>query len=159
MANEEMNELQKASPEEIAEADALLASIPEQIGPSPQDLRAAYYEKHRNEIMLGIKVLGKNALKRCIMSAAFGPLAEKEYKPQTELERQFVAHIHKAVQMVAEMFFHEEFMRVQEAYAKEQRDLEKINELTVASLSEDAKKDLEERGLELDKLIDTKGVL
>lgn len=159
MANEQMSEIQNATVEEIAEADALLESIPEVQKPSSQDIRAAYYEKHRNEIMLGLRVLGKNALKRCIMSAAFGELADKDYKPQGQVERNFVNHISQAVQMRAQMVFEEEFKRLMDAYEKEQKDLEKINDLTVSSLSEDAKKDLEERGLDLNNLTDTKGVL
>ena len=152
-------EVLKATEQELAEADALLESIPQQAMPSSQDLRAAYYEKHRNEIMLGLKVLGKNALKRCVMSAAFGELADKEYKTQTEIERQFVNHVIEGVKLRAQMVFEEEFQRLMVAWEKEQEDLKKINDLTLSALSDEAKQELKDNGLDLNALTDTKGVL
>lgn len=150
--------IQNATTEELAEVDAVLEQTPN-VMPSTQDIRAAYYEKNKREVLLGLKVLGKNALKRCIMTAAFGDLDNKEYKPQTAIEKQFVNHINKGVQLAAEMVFEEQFKALMVAHEKEQEDLKKINELTVSSLSEDAKAELVNNGLDLNNLTDTKGVL
>lgn len=145
------------APEELAEIDALLEATPD-IKPSTQDLRAAFFEKHRNELLLGLKHMSLRALKRCVAAVALGELATKEYRPQSALEKNFVNHFNECVKMRAQMVFEEEMLRLTQAWEKEQADLEKIQAMTNAELSEDAKELLKEKNVDINTL-DNQGVL
>lgn len=152
MSNEELVQLQSSTEntevqsEETTkvELDQLVETLPE--APSAQDMMAAFFERHKAQVVFGLSKVSLRGLKRVMMNVALGEFAPRGYDPKNEDERRLAFHFNECITKRGVMRLEEEFKRVEAAYAKEQEDLKKIDEMTQAELSEDAKKLLAESG-------------
>ncbi len=124
--------LEKLSDEEI-ELDKFLETVPTDQH-SPQDVLAAFYERHLKAVKHDINQLGSNALRRIIVNVLMGEFAPKEYQPNMKsrtgkLEKSVAYHFNEGVERRMLLRFEMEFGKAQEAYEKEQADLAKIEEM------------------------------
>lgn len=146
MANEELVLEQNSSVEETQELDQFLES---QEKPADEDFLAAFYEMHLKAFKGLIAPLGKNALKRIMINVMMGEFSPTEYKPVNDWERKAAFHFQEGVDKRMLLRFEHEVLKAQEALAKEEADLRKIEELNQNALSSGAKelvKELQEKG-------------
>ena len=119
------------------EIDEFLDSVPDaQV--APEDMLAAFYERHLEAVKHNIELLGKNALKRIILNVLMGEFAPKEYQPNISTkkgraEKSVAFHFNEGVERRMLLRFEMEFGKAQEAYEKEMADLKKIEEMNKLS--------------------------
>lgn len=145
MSNEELVEIQNATPEQ-QESDELLAAIPDD-KPAEEDFLAAFIEREIASVRSCLEVLGKNALKRVVLNVMSGPeFSKREYKPVTIEEKKVAYHFDQCIQKRAMLWMNEEWKRLEASFAKEQEDLKKIDQITQDALTPEAKQMLAESG-------------
>ncbi len=177
MANEELIEIQNsltpekmqkaveiamATPGEVPyieltdqekELDSLIEALPD-TKPAPEDYAAAYIERHLAAAKSLLKQLGGNAVERVFLNVMAGEFSKKEYNPVTENERSLAHHFNECVNLRAKIVFSQEFERLAQAYAKEEEDLKKIDQLTQEALTPEAKQMLAEAGNKVEIKVD-----
>lgn len=125
------------------EIDEIVDNLPDK--PAEEDFLAAFYEMHLKVVKTGIANLGKNALKRIILNTLMGEFATKEYRPKLntkegQIEAEVAYHFNEGSQKRVLLRLEREVQAVEEAIAKEEDDLKKINDQTDSLLTPEAKK-------------------
>jgi len=137
----------------VDEIDEILEAIPDE-KPAPEDYASAYIERHLAVAKGLIKQLGGNAVERVFLNVMAGEFSRKEYNPVTENERALAFHFNECVNLRAKIVFSQEFERLAQAYAKEEEDLKKIDQLTQDALTPEAKQMLAEAGDKVEIKVD-----
>jgi hypothetical protein len=112
MANDEMVELQQATPLEDNNTEAELSPaeiesrLVEQQGKTPADMAAIFFKMHQPRLNMIINQLSAKQLRRVIFNATSYPFVSREYAPRDENEK-------AAAFLMSEMMLNKAIMQLQ----------------------------------------------